>query len=286
MPVQRGDDGGRVYLAWRGLELASPPRLEPIGRGVDLEIGRRWREEGHGFLRLRDPATGRTVDYRVRGTSPTREKAVGLIGDRAFVLPELPPGWPGEVQPPPTLVAMERPSAVRTLDLDEIGGALAFSSPTEFEDVLGVLPDWQSPEARADEIKLREERGGPDRPTFCVACNKPVGDTDATCSHCGVSRQAPLCPHCGAHVSDALDHRNFYLDENGYYPWHEAWDAHCQGCGFAFSARLQLACGHTTFFDERSERPPSPDVKDPNGGRSIIEIDGGESVFVRSDEWD
>jgi hypothetical protein len=104
-----------------------------------------------------------------------------------------------------------------------------------------------------------------------VRCEKPVGESDASCPHCGVSRLAPPCPHCGKPVSKALEMRAWLKEESGHYPWHARWDRRCASCGFEFARRLKLPSGHAHFGST---------------GEAALAVEAGESAYSVFDFWD
>ncbi len=202
--------GRRVWLEWRGQALASPPTLEAVSPGTVVKVVRRWSEQGVPFVKLADPEIGSEVDCSVQR----------LTGDQGtnFAVLELAPGWPGEQAGHRSLVRVVDRDAVRTLTTDDFNEVVArcgevlageaVCSVPDAEAVFGAMPDWLSPEFRAQEKALRAEREQ-GREIRCFHCEKPIADAEAVCPHCSVSRLAPRCPRCGGLVSPERDSASF-----------------------------------------------------------------------------
>lgn len=232
----------RVWLTWRGQPLASPPTLEDVRPGQALRIVRGWAEQHVPFLKLADPEVGAEVDCAVRQ----------LVEDQGacFVVLELADGWPGTDAGHRTLVRIIDPATIRTLLPDEFTAVMGRWDPplqvgqtcsvAVAEARFGALPDEFSPQFRARDLAARREQD-PNREILCFQCTKPVSSAAASCAHCGASRLPPSCPRCGGLVSTELDKRVYYADENGYYPWHHAWDGRCASCGLEFVAQRGTA---------------------------------------------
>ena len=123
---------------------------------------------------------------------------------------------------------------------------------------------------------------------FCFHCEAEIRPTDLECPHCGRARTAPPCPQCRHRVTQTMDQRIYFPQENGRYPWHRNWDGRCENCGLEFVARLRVAAGHHTFHNrdlgELAERARS-EGEAAFAGQSRIEIRGGESVHMECDDW-
>ena len=130
----------------------------------------------------------------------------------------------------------------------------------------------------------------PAAPIRCFDCDQPVSGGTA-CSHCGASRVAPPCPHCGKPVSRALNQsipNGGFADWTGIRDrcaWNAGWDRRCGGCGMEFSAKVKVATGHAAFPDGPAD--PEFDAESARlSGQSMVRIDAGESVYMRFDFWD
>ncbi len=270
-----------------------PPTLEAVGPGKEVRVVRRWSEQGVPFVKLAVPEIGSEVDYSVRRLAEDN--------GATFAVLELAPGWPGAQAGHRSLVRIADPDTVRTLTTDDfnqvvvrcgevLAGEAACSVP-DAEAVFGAMPDWLSPEFRAQEKPLRAE-SEQGREIRCFHCEKPIADAEAACPHCGRSRLAPRCPRCGGLVSPERDKHVYYADENGYYPWHHAWDGRCASCGFEFVARLVIETGHAPFLASNDHHAQieqwkaEPTLSHPFAGFSRLEIRGAESVHMVCDLWD
>lgn len=125
-------------------------------------------------------------------------------------------------------------------------------------------------------------------PYACHACQKPLAEGLAQCPNCEAKLGVPDCPECGKPVANAESRKStpsYRVDPS----WNTDWDGRCVSCGHEFAARVELRTGHHTFFENQLANEPRgarPAAHDLYSGVSQLEICGGESVYMRCDEWD
>lgn len=275
----------RVYIEWRGLNLASPPQLDDVGEHKTVPISRKWRVGQSVFLKLVHPHEDTSCDFEVLRVRN------GDDGDVAVLL--IANGWPNPEQANAfVIVRVVDEEHVRTLDMGEFLRALQNINvpPFEednFESYFGLISDENSAEVRAISQAARKLEEGVE--LFCFYCEAAIKAEDNFCAKCGKSLIAPDCPFCHERVSPETDRRIYYHAENGHYPWHYTWNQRCQNCNHHFVSAQTVSSGHNLAFNkERIEaylRDATPGA-DPFEGKVEIEIAAGESIYTNCDFWE
>jgi hypothetical protein len=275
----------RVWLEWRGLALANPPRLEPVPEGVRLAVTDRWLQGLVPFFRIKDPGCANCGDFRLRWivTSDT---------SRTFALIELAPDWLDREAGALVVVEVIDANTVASLDLaDGLRAIAAITADVErrgafdqstADKVFGQFELKSSAQFRQHEMESRPGK------FTCPSCEAGLTRDDRECPRCGDTRSAPACPRCSRPVSNARSVRAWFENENGLYPWHYTWNGKCVNCGFEFVVETEITTGHPRPFtlEDPGQTRFSPDPNNRFAGRSRIRITPGESIHTALDEWD